>query len=269
MGYPVVRDSTIRSHCESVERVIAVMRDHLDEPLTVRQLARIGYASPYHFIRNFRRITGIPPAQFLRALRLDAAKRMLTETEKKVIDICYEVGYTSVGTFTRRFVDLLGVSPVRLRRLAGTRSIPLPSDQLAGSTKRQVQMDAAVTGYVQAPHGFHGVIAVGLFTTRMPQGKPVSCALLRGGGMYQLESALEGEFYLFAVGLKEPAGAPIYFDYSAALRAGGHSIRISRGSVQGPTFLELRPPSPFDPPLLLVLPAQLTFTPDGSDGEKP
>jgi len=259
MGHPIVRDSTLRSHYESVERVIAAMRDHLDEPLTLRQLARIGYASPYHFIRNFRRITGIPPAQFLCALRLDAAKRMLTETQKKVIDICYEVGYTSVGTFTRRFADVLGMSPVRLRRLAGSRSIPLPGFQLAGSTSSQVEQGAPLTGYIQAPRDFQGVIAVGLFTTRMPQGKPVSCALLRGGGMYQLEGAPEGDFYLFAVGLKEPAGASVYFDYSAALRGGGHAIRISGGSIQGPTSLELRPPSPFDPPLLLVLPAQLTL----------
>jgi AraC family transcriptional regulator len=259
MAHPVVRDSTVRTHYESVERVIAAMRNHLDEPLTLRQLARIGYASPYHFIRNFRRITGIPPAQFLRALRLDAAKRMLTETQKKVIDICYEVGYTSVGTFTRRFVDVLGMSPVRLRRLAGSRSIPLPGVQLSGSTKQQARMGAALTGYIEAPDDFQGVIAVGLFTTRMPQGKPVGCALLRRGGMYQLESAPEGDFYLFAVGLKEPAGASVYFDYRAALRAGGHPIRISGGVIHGPTSLVLRPPSPFDPPLLLVLPAQLTL----------
>src|SRR6476660_9974231 len=164
MAHPVVRDSTLRSHYESVERVIAAMRSHLDEPLTLRQLARIGYASPYHFIRNVRRITGIPPAQFLRALRLDAAKRMLTETQKKVIDICYEVGYTSVGTFTRRFVDVLGISPVRLRRLAGSRSIPLPI-QLSGSTTRHARMGASLTGYIETPDDFHGVIAVGLFTT--------------------------------------------------------------------------------------------------------
>jgi AraC-like DNA-binding protein len=108
MGYPVMRDSTLRSHYESVERVISAMRGQLDQPMTLRELARIGFASPYHFNRTFRQITGIPPLQFLYALRLDAAKRMLTETEKKVIDICYEVGYSSVGTFTHRFADVLG-----------------------------------------------------------------------------------------------------------------------------------------------------------------
>ena len=109
MASPVVRDSTLRSHCESVERVITAMRNQIDRPMTLQQMARIGFASPYHFNRTFRQITGVPPLQFLYALRLDAARGLLTETQKKVIDICYEVGYNSVGSFTRRFADVLGI----------------------------------------------------------------------------------------------------------------------------------------------------------------
>lgn len=260
MGYPVVRDSTLRTHYESVERVIAAMRSQLDQPMTLQQMARIGYASPYHFNRTFRQITGVPPSQFLYALRLDAAKRMLTETQKKVIDICYEVGYRSVGTFTRRFADVLGVSPVRFRKLTDSRAIPLPypqmDGQMDGSTSRHTLPGPAVTGYIAAPSHFRGVVAVGLFTTRIPQGKPVSCSLIKDGGVYHLEGAPEGDFYLFAVGLKDPADASVYFNYGAAMRAGGQHVRITRNSIQGLTSLQLRPPSPFDPPLLLMLPAQ-------------
>src|ERR1700704_4513046 len=125
MGNPVMRDSTVRSHCESVERAIHAMRTRLDEPTTLRQLAKIGFASPYHFNRTFRQVTGVPPLQFFYALRLDEAKRLLTVTQKKVIDICYEVGYRSVGTFTRRFADVLGVSPVRYRKLTDGRNRPI------------------------------------------------------------------------------------------------------------------------------------------------
>jgi AraC family transcriptional regulator len=256
MGYPVMRDSTLRSHYESVERVITAMRGQLDQPMTLQQMARIGYASPYHFNRTFRQITGVPPSQFLYALRLDAAKRMLTETQKKVIDICYEVGYRSVGTFTRRFADVLGVSPVRFRKLTDSRTRPLPLQPMDGANGRRAHPGARITGCIAAPDDFHGFIAVGLFTTRIPQGKPVSCTLVKDRGVYHLEGAPEGDFYLFAVGLKEPADASVYFDYGTAMRAGGHPVRISRNSVQGHTSLELRPPSPFDPPLLLVLPAR-------------
>jgi AraC-like DNA-binding protein len=256
MGYPVMRDSTLRSHYESVERVITAMRSQLDQPMTLQQMARIGYASPYHFNRTFSQITGVPPLQFLYALRLDAAKRMLTETQKKVIDICYEVGYSSVGSFTRRFADVLGVSPVRFRKLTDSRARQLPYQQMDGSTGSHATAGASVTGTIAAPRDFHGVIAVGLFTTRIPQGKPVSCSLIKDGGVYHLEGAPEGEFYLFAVGLKDPADASVYFDYGTAMRAGGQHVRITRSSIQGLTSLQLRPPSPFDPPLLLVLPAQ-------------
>ena len=263
MGYPVVRDSTLRSHYESVERVITAMRSQLDQPMTLQQMARIGYASPYHFNRTFRQITGVPPSQFLYALRLDAAKRMLTETQKKVIDICYEVGYRSVGTFTRRFADVLGVSPVRFRKLTDSRARALPYPQMDGPSGMQTLPGASLTGYIAAPGHFRGVVAVGLFTTRIPQGKPVSCSLIKDGGLYHLEGAPEGDFYLFAVGLKDPADASVYFDYGTAMRAGGQHVRITRNSIQGLTSLELRPPSPFDPPLLLVLPAQTCVnTPD-------
>jgi AraC-like DNA-binding protein len=256
MASPVMRDSTLRSHYESVERVITAMRGQLDQPMTLRELARIGFASPYHFNRTFRQITGVPPLQFLYALRLEAAKRMLTETQKKVIDICYEVGYSSVGTFTRRFVDVLGVSPVRFRKLTGYLTRSSPHTPVNGMSSIRPQLGASVTGRITVPSNFRGVVAVGLFTTRIPQGKPVSCTVVQNNGMYELEGAPEGEFYLFAVGLEKPSDASVYFDYETALRAGGQRIRISRNTVHGLTSLHLRPPTPFDPPLLLVLPAQ-------------
>src|SRR2546421_7000845 len=83
MGHLVVRDSTLRSHYESVERVIAAMRTRLDQPMSLRSMARIACASPYHFNRTFRQVTGVPPSQFLYAMRLDTARRLLMHTQKK------------------------------------------------------------------------------------------------------------------------------------------------------------------------------------------
>ncbi len=256
MGYPVMRDSTLRSHYESVERVITAMRGQLDQPMTLRELAKIGFASPYHFNRTFRQITGVPPLQFLYALRLEAAKRMLTETQKKVIDICYEVGYSSVGTFTRRFANVLGVSPVQFRKLTGDQARSSAYTSVDGAINTRPQPGIFLTGYITTPSNFHGVVAVGLFTTRIPQGKPVSCTVVQTKGVYQIKNAPEGEFYLFAVGLEKPSDASVYFDYETALRAGGQRIQISHNSVHGITSLDLRPPTPFDPPLLLMLSAQ-------------
>ena len=256
MGDPVMRDATLRAHYESVQRVIAAMQNQLDQPMTLEELAKIGFASRWHFNRTFRQITGVPPLQFFYALRIEAAKRMLTDTQKKVIDICYEVGYQSVGTFTRRFADVLGHSPIQFRKLTRGRTPPSPYVQSSTQDRRRAHTGASLSGLIITPIGFRGHIAVGMFTTRIPQGRPIACTLIKDGGAYRLEKLPEGNFYLFAVGLKDAASSSVYFDYRHALRAGGQRIRISRNGFEGDTRLELRPPSAFDPPLLLTLPAQ-------------
>ena len=60
---------TAALHCLAVERVIATMRERLDEDLTLHDMAEIAHLSSYHFARVFRQVTGIPPCEFLTALR--------------------------------------------------------------------------------------------------------------------------------------------------------------------------------------------------------
>jgi AraC family transcriptional regulator len=255
MATPVVRNSTVRSHYESVERVIAAMRNQIDQPLSLGSMARIAFASRYHFNRTFRQVTGVPPSQFLYALRLERAKRLLLHTQQKVIDICYDVGYNSVGTFTRRFTDLLGISPQAFREMSQSRAEPLPNyPDGTASANDSPRSGCRVSGYVSAPARFHGLIFVGLFETPIPQGKPLACAIATKSGPYEFGGAPEGEFYLFALGLEYPIHAPDCFHYESALRGGGHPLRVSRDSIEGTTYLRLRPPSPFDPPILITLP---------------
>ena len=254
MATAVVRASTVRSHYDSVERVITAMRSHIDQPLSLDSMAKVACASPFHFNRTFRHVTGVPPSQFLYALRLDAARRLLMQTERKVIDICYDVGYNSVGTFTRRFTDLLGVSPSTFRDLAHLPLIHAPEYPASMViANRHLKKGPVISGRVHAPAGFHGFVFVGLFNTPVPQARPIAGAIADERGFYHLENIPEGEFYLFALGLEQSAPASAYFQYDSALRAGGHSISATRDSVHGATNLFLRSPSPFDPPILLVL----------------
>jgi len=259
MGSPVVRASTVRSHHESVDRVITAMRSRIDEPLSLQSMARIGFASRFHFNRTFRQITGIPPSQFLYALRLDAARRLLTETQRKIIDICYDVGYNSVGTFTRRFTDALGVSPSTFRELTqspGENPIVLRPKPPA-SARRAAKTGHRVAGRIQVPSNFHGLVLIGLFETPIPQARPVACAIAGEDGTYRIEDAPEGDFYLFALGLEHPIQSPECFQYEEALRAGGHALQVEKNGVRGITYLHLRPPASYDPPVLMSL-AMLT-----------
>jgi transcriptional regulator GlxA family with amidase domain len=116
--YTEMPPATAIAHCAAVKRVINVMHERLDEPFTLNDMSKIAYVSPYHFNRMFHQITGIPPCQFLYALRLETAKRLLLTTGVSVTDVCFDVGYNSLGTFIRRFTGLVGISPSRFRSFA-------------------------------------------------------------------------------------------------------------------------------------------------------
>jgi AraC family transcriptional regulator len=103
-GFP----GTGASHLEAVERVIVAMRERVDNTLPLYAMAEIAHLSPYHFARTFRQVTGIPPGEFLGNLRLQRAKELLLTTDLSASEVCFEVGYASLGTFTTRFTQLVG-----------------------------------------------------------------------------------------------------------------------------------------------------------------
>jgi AraC-like DNA-binding protein len=90
-----------------------------DEPLDLRRLARESHVSPRHFSRSFRRVFGETPHQYLLSRRLERARHLLRTTEMPVAEICLEVGFTSVGSFTTTFTRQIGVSPTTFRKAYG------------------------------------------------------------------------------------------------------------------------------------------------------
>jgi AraC-like DNA-binding protein len=90
-----------------------------DEPLDMRRLAREAQVSPRHFSRSFRRVFGETPHQYLLSRRLERARHLLRTTEMPVAEICLEVGFTSVGSFTTTFTRQIGVSPTTFRKAYG------------------------------------------------------------------------------------------------------------------------------------------------------
>jgi AraC family transcriptional regulator len=259
MDQAVVRESTTRLHHESVRRAIAAMRGQIGQPLSLRSLARIGFASPYHFTRTFRSVTGLPPLHFLSALRLDAARGLLLHTRSKIIDICYDVGYSSVGTFTRRFTGSFGVSPRQFRALAQSQARHtihnhhvLPERHLS-EPHAELPSGPSISGHVMMPSGFMGIVCVGLFATSIPQSKPLACTIAAPNGDYKMQDAPQGKSFLFALGMELPIQTRDCFCHDSALRAGGNAVCVSENSIAGDTDLVLRAPLPTDPPILLFL----------------
>ncbi len=91
------------------------MDRHFAEPLDIVALARIALVSEAHFIRTFRATFGETPHRYLQRRRIERAMAMLRGSDTSITDICFAVGFTSPGTFSRTFRDIVGTSPRAFR----------------------------------------------------------------------------------------------------------------------------------------------------------
>ena len=113
---------------ESNRRMLRA-RDAMDrdyaKPLDIPTLARIAYVSESHFIRTFRDTFGETPHRYLQRRRVERAMFLLRETDRSVTEICFDVGFSSLGTFGRTFQAIVGESPTAYRReAADLRAVP-------------------------------------------------------------------------------------------------------------------------------------------------
>jgi len=254
----ICRDSTLRSHREAVERVILNMRARFGEPISLHDMADVACLSPFHFDRVFHETTGIAPSQFLAALRLEAAKRLLLTTSLSVTDVCFEVGYNSLGTFTRRFTQLVGLSPRSLRRVAECLSLaPLTAilEAKTGTTCNDPPLRCA-TGNIDGPTPFIGLIFIGLFDMRIPQGSPIGGTILSRPGRYEVGPLPDGDFYVLAAAMENSSSAIKYWlPDGMSLLVDSSVVHVNNGKVEGQLDLKLRLATLTDPPVLVALPS--------------
>jgi AraC-like DNA-binding protein len=85
------------------------------DPLSVGDMARAAHLSSAHFSREFRRVFGESPHQYLLTRRLERAAALLRTTDWSVADVCVAVGLTSVGSFTTSFGRMFGKTPTAYR----------------------------------------------------------------------------------------------------------------------------------------------------------
>ena len=103
-------------------------RDAMDrayaEPLNVRTVAAVAHVSEAHFIRSFRAAFGETPHRYLQRRRVERSMFLLRETDRRVTDICFDVGFTSLGTFSRTFREIIGETPSGYRAGHGPLAAP-------------------------------------------------------------------------------------------------------------------------------------------------
>jgi AraC-like DNA-binding protein len=100
---------------EDFNRRLLRARDAMDrayaEPLNVRAVAAVAHVSEAHFIRSFRAVFGETPHRYLQRRRVERSMFLLRETERSVTAICFDVGFSSLGTFSRTFREIVGETP--------------------------------------------------------------------------------------------------------------------------------------------------------------
>ena len=114
-------------HLSDLARLRRV-RDRIDreyaQPLDVEALARGVHLSAWHLSRQFRLAYGESPYGYLMTRRIERAMALLRQEELSVTDVCFAVGCSSLGTFSTRFTELVGMPPSSYRRRATERVAP-------------------------------------------------------------------------------------------------------------------------------------------------
>jgi AraC-like DNA-binding protein len=116
-------------HLSDLARLRRV-RDRIDreyaQPLDVEALARDAHMSAGHFSRQFRLAYGESPYGYLMTRRIERAMALLRRGELSVTEVCFEVGCSSLGTFSTRFAELVGMPPSTYRRDAAGETAGMP-----------------------------------------------------------------------------------------------------------------------------------------------
>ncbi len=89
---------------------------HFHERLNVNQVSSEAAFSKFHFIRLFKKIYGKTPHQYLRDVRLDKAKKLISAVDVDIESVCLQVGFESVGSFSSLFKRRFGITPAAYRQ---------------------------------------------------------------------------------------------------------------------------------------------------------
>lgn len=104
---------------EELNRRMLRSRDAMDrayaQPLDLANLSQVANVSEAHFIRTFKATFGETPHRYLQRRRVERAMFLLRETPRSVTDICLDVGFGSLGTFSRTFTEIVGDTPTEYR----------------------------------------------------------------------------------------------------------------------------------------------------------
>jgi AraC-like DNA-binding protein len=130
--------------------VLRGVRDRIDrdyaQPLDVEALARGAHMSAGHLSRQFRLAYGESPYSYVMTRRIERAMALLRRGDLSVTEVCFAVGCSSLGTFSTRFAELVGMPPSDYRRAAAQATGGVPTCLVKHATKPVRNREARVAG---------------------------------------------------------------------------------------------------------------------------
>jgi AraC-like DNA-binding protein/uncharacterized protein (DUF1330 family) len=102
---------TARPRARELKRATDYIHENLSDPLTLADLARVARCSPWHLAREFRRVMGVPPHQYVVRARVEEARRLLRTGRLGVAEVADSVGFASQSHLSRHMRRLFGVTP--------------------------------------------------------------------------------------------------------------------------------------------------------------
>jgi AraC family transcriptional regulator len=241
-----------------VDEAIIYIHQNIYEPLSLSRLADHVAYSPYHFMRIFKERIGLSPLYYVSSLRLQRAKELLLNTNLSIRDIGLEIGQQSLGTFTTRFTERVGLSPSDFRNSALQADNQLLSLQKLKDWRTSplaFNPYARIEGTIKAEVPFEGVILIGLFAKPIPEGLPLYGTLISSTGRFCIDDVKPGTYYLMATSVSWGMQAMDFLLPRTTLRTRSKKpIIVGNFSTVPHQQVMLHVPHPDDPPILISLP---------------
>ena len=114
--YLIENDKEIEKFFKELTPVIRHIEKHFHENISMHEMAQLSGLSSTHFNRRFQQLAHISPNQYLKNIRVQAARLLLSTTKKGLVNIAAEIGFTDQSHFTRRFREMTGMTPLAYRK---------------------------------------------------------------------------------------------------------------------------------------------------------
>jgi AraC-like DNA-binding protein len=243
-------------HELTVQGVIAYMQSHIGEPLSLGRLSDVAGFSPWHLDRIFARETGLATMRYLTLLRIEAAKNAALGSDRRIIEIAYDVGFNSLGSFGKRFTHLVGMSPRDLRKAADRFDIgrwKASLDEVCGRRAGSgdgLAIDGAVFGHTPTSPAFDGWALVSAASGGHLLSKPTACTIAHVPGPFVLGPLPPGRYTVHAIGFPREIDAVDALAQRSIPRDRVLDVEVTAHTPATPIVLMLRAPRVGDAPIV-------------------